>query len=250
VKKFLILLASAPAFVSNPASAAITLVAGWDTFTSEPESSSPATHLAAETTAVMSGSGTGGGWNDWSNSSGHGSSVDGTFGNLSALIASADTTGSTGSNQNRNLSLNRSNKPGQLVITVTNDSGLDRTLDGFYFDSVGRFGESAKNWELSYSGAISGTSTTGVLTQTNLNTATPAQRDKFVDLTALADNVWEAGSDAIFTLDFTGGTTTGTGGGHETLVDNIGITADVVPEPSGMLLSALGLSALLRRRRK
>lgn len=197
----------------------------------------------------MSGSGSGGGWNDWSNSSGHGSSVDGTFGNLSTSIASADTTGSTASNQNRNLSLNRSNKPGQLVITLTNDSVFDRTLDGFYFDSVGRFGLSAKNWELSYGGAISGTSTTGVLTETNLNTATPAQRDKFVDLTALADNVWEAGTDVIFTLDFTGGTTTLTGGGHETLVDNIGITADVIPEPSTVLLLALGVPVVLRRRR-
>lgn len=77
-----------------------------------------------------------------------------------------------------------------------------------------------------------------------------SQRDKFIDLTGLTDNVWEAGGDAVFTLAFTGGqTSTGTGGGHETLVDNIGITATIIPEPSIVALFGLGGLALFLRRR-
>jgi hypothetical protein len=78
-----------------------------------------------------------------------------------------------------------------------------------------------------------------------------AQRDKFVDLSGLADNVWEAGQAAVFTLTFgPGPATTLTGGGAETLVDNIGITANVVPEPSSLSLVGLGIAGLLLRRRK
>jgi hypothetical protein len=146
------------------------------------------------------------------------------------------------------LSLNRSAKPGTITITLTNNSTVDRELDGFYFDAVGRFAQSAKDWTLTYSGAISGTAASGTLTEAAMMAATAAQRDWAVDLTGLTDNVWEAGTNAIFTLTFSGGaTSTGTGGGQETLVDNIGIT--IVPEPSALLLGALGMLGLLRRRR-
>ncbi|QTN32359.1 PEP-CTERM sorting domain-containing protein [Akkermansiaceae bacterium] len=230
-------------------SAAITLVAGWDNF--DDVLNATPTHLSGGTTATLTSAATGGNWDDWNNTTGHGSSDDGTFGSLSSFIAAASTVGGTASNQGTNLSLNRSRKPGTLTFNLTNTSGLDRTMDGFYFDAAGRFAESAKEWTLSFSGAISGSDATGTLTQGNLNGISAADRDKYVDLTGLTDNVWEAGQAAIFTLVFgPGPASTSTGGGQETVVDNIGITANVVPEPSSLSLLGLGICGLLLRRRK
>ena len=249
MKKSLSLIVGIQALVSSPASAVLVLVAGWDAF--DVVANPTATHLASDTAATLTSTATGGGWDDWSNTGGDGSSVDGTFGSLSPTVAAASTVGTSGANQGRNLSLNRSRKPGTLTITLTNTSGLDRTMDGFYFDSVGRFADSAKEWALTFGGAISGTAASGTLAQTNLDTASAAQRDKFVDLSSLSDNVWEAGQDAIFTLTFGPGPATSlTGGGAETVVDNIGITANVVPEPSSFSLVGLGVLGLLLRRRK
>ncbi len=233
-------LGSIAAFVPAALPAA-TLIVGWDTFNSA--TNPTATQVAADTTATLTTSATGGNWSRWNNNE-FGASTDGTFGSLSATVASASTSGGA----NANLSLNRSVKPGTITITLTNNSTVDRELDGFYFDAVRRFTQSANNWTLTFSGAISGTAASGTLTQADMMAATAAQRDWAVDLTGLTDNVWEAGTSAIFTLTFTGGdASTGTGGGQETLVDNIGIT--VIPEPSAMLLGSLGMLGLLRRRR-
>lgn len=226
------------------------LYAGWDTFNSA--STPTATQVAADTTASLTSSATGGGWGRWNGGAGSaaGESTDGTFGSLSNAIATASTAGLTGTNSGSNLSLSRHRKPGSLTITLTNDSGVDRTLNGFYFDSVGRFAQSAKLWTITYGGSISGTGTGGTLTQSDMMAASAAQRDWFVDLSGLTDNNWEAGSSAIFTLNFTGGASpTGTGGGHETLVDNIGITATAVPEPTSLALLGLGSLLIARRRR-
>lgn len=247
MKKNLLLLTGAYLAGSIPSSAVV-LAAGWDSFPSV--ANSPPSHLAADTAATLSGTATGGSWDDWNNNDG--ASSDGTFGSLSPTIAMASTSVGTGSNQGTNLSLNRAVKPGTLTFTVTNNSAFDRTLEGFYFDGVGRFSQSAKLWTLSYSGAISGTSANGVLTESGMMAASAAQRDWAIDLTALADNVWEAGSDAIFTLTFTGGASaTGTGGGHETLIDNVAITVNsLVPEPTSTALVGLAGAAFLFRRRR
>ncbi len=228
--------------------AATTLVAGWDTFITV--ANPTATHLESNTTATLSTGATTGGWDDWNNAN-QGASGDGTFGNLSTSVASASTAYTGGSNSGQNLSLNRLTRGGVLTFTLTNDSGLDRTMDGFYFDAVRRNTQSATGWSLSFSGAISGTAASGAITSVaNMNGATSGQRDKVVDLTGLTDGVWEAGTDAIFSLTFSGATGTSGGGGQETLIDNIGITADVVPEPSTTALLGLGGLALILRRRK
>jgi len=247
MNKHLTILGVAFATSSLSASAAITLVAGWDTFTAEPERNSPPT-TTTDTTATMSGTGN---WGDWNNNA-LGASGDGTYGSLSNAIASAATGVGTGSSQDTNLSLGRNDKPGSLTFTLTNTSGLNRTMDAFYFDGVARNSQSADNWVLTFGGAISGTAATGELAQFAMMAASPAQRDWEVDLSTLSDNVWEAGTDAIFTLSVSGGAAsanTGTNGGHETLIDNIGITADVIPEPSmSALLGLGGLGMILRRR--
>ncbi len=228
--------------LSSISASAATLVAGWDTFSSG--ANSAPSQIASLTTADLS-PGTGGNWSTWNNNDG--ASSDGTFGSLSTAIASASTDiASAGVN----LSLNRSQKPGSLIFTLTNDSATNRTMDGFYFDGAARFTQSAKVWTLTFSGAISGTAATGTLNESGMMAA-GAARNWAVDLTGLTDNVWEAGQAATFTLEFTGGATSdGSGGGQETLVDNIGITATIIPEPSTLsLLGLSGLSLLLRRRR-
>lgn len=249
MRKNLILLTGACYFIGSISASAVVLFAGWDSFPNA--ASSPATLLASETTATLSGSSDSGSWSTWNNSSGQGSSIDGTFGSLSTTVASASTVGGTATSGKLNLSLNRANKPGALTFTLTNTSDTDRLMDAFYFDGVGRFTQSAKDWTLSFSGAISGTAANGTLATTDMLAASAANRDWAIDLTGLTDKVWEAGSSAIFTLSFTGGDpAAGTGGGHETLIDNVGITATAVPEPSGLFLAAIGIAGLMLRRRK
>ncbi|QTN32200.1 PEP-CTERM sorting domain-containing protein [Akkermansiaceae bacterium] len=245
MKKSLNIILCASVLSSLPASAVV-LAAGWDTFGSGASTGPSITNLS--TTATLSSTSTWGQWNGGGTNS-SGASTDGTFGSLSSTVASASTFGAgEGSNSGSNLSLNRSNKPGSLIFSLTNNSGSDQSLEGFYFDAVGRFAQSAKDWSLTFSGAISGTAASGTLTESDMMAATAAQRNWFVDLSGLTDSTWESGGTAIFTLAFSGGaTSTGTGGGQETLVDNIGIT--VVPEPSAALLGALGVLCLLRRRR-
>lgn len=228
------------------------LYAGWDTFTSEPESNSPASIVGADTTVTMSGTAN---WGDWNGGGTEdGASPDGTFGNLSTSVATASTFIGTGSSQNTNLSLGRNDKPGTLVFTLTNDSGTDRVFDAFYFDGARRFGQSATDWELSFSNAISGTTVAGIFVENSdgMSGIAPADRDFRIDLSGLTDKVWEAGSTAVFTMEVFGGaasTNTTTNGGNETLIDNIGITATEVPEPTSLALMGLGTLLIARRRR-
>lgn len=122
-------------------------------------------------------------------------------------------------------------------------------MDGFFFDSISRFSDSARAWTLDFGGALAGATIGANLAHPgSMSGATSAQRDLGVDLTGLSDMVWEAGSDAIITLGFTGASNSGSGGGQELVVDNIGIT--VVPEPSSTLLAGLaGLGLLVTHRR-
>jgi hypothetical protein len=240
-----IVVASLP-LSSLPAWSAVSLVAGWDDNFSGTTGWTP-NHLAPQTTATIDASTNVGNknWSQW-NFNDQGASNDGTFGELGIEIANAVT---TFTDNNENLSLNRSD--GQLVFTLTNNSPVDRTVHGFHFDSVRRFSDSASAWTLAFGGAISGNSANGNLAQVgSMSGATAAQRNHSVDLTLLSDNVWEAGTNAVFTLSFTGSAnSTLTGGGQELLVDNIGVTAELIPEPSSLALVALSGLALLTRRR-
>ena len=248
-----LILASTILASSLSASAATVLVAGWDTFTSEPERNSAPTYTAPDTTVTMSGTGN---WNDWNGGGTEdGASPDGTYGSYVSSVAPASAFIGTGSSQNTNLSLGRNDKPGSLVFTLTNDSGLDRTFESFHFDGAARFAQSARDWSLTFGGAVGhSVALTGTLVENaDGMSGVGAARDWDIDLTGIDDSLWEAGSTATFTIVFTGGsssTNTTTNGGHETLIDNIGFVADVVPEPAAFVLLGLGgLATLLRRRR-
>ena len=167
MKNHLKILGVAFATSSLSASATLTLVAGWDTFTAASKRNSPPTVTAAGTIATMSGTGN---WKDWNNNV-LGASGDGTFGNLSTSIASASTAVGTGSGQNTNLSLNRSDKPGSLTFSLVNNSGFDQPMEGFYFDGAHFRTLSAPNWELTFGGSISGSSASGTLVNTSMDAA-------------------------------------------------------------------------------
>lgn len=255
LKKTLTILGGALAVSSMSASAAIVLVAGWDTFTSEPERNSAPTFTAADTTVIMSGTGS---WGDWNGGSTEdGASPDGTYGSYVSAVAPASTFIGTGSNQNTNLSLGRNDKPGSLTFNLTNDSGVARNFEMFHFDGAARFSQSARNWTLTFSGAVSNaTALNGTLIENaDGMSGVGTDRDWDIDLTGIDDRIWEAGGTATFTIAFDGGgssSNTGTNGGHETVIDNIGFTADVVliPEPSSTALLGLGALGLLARRRR
>jgi hypothetical protein len=224
------------------------LIVGWEDFTGSTgfvptQNDGGLTAVSVVTTTEHNN------WGQWFNAGGQHASQDGTFGDLSTSVASANTSVASGAG----LTLNRSN--GTIQFTLTNNSGVDRNLEGFYMDNVSKFGGSAKTWQFTVSGAISGAATNGSAIQVNsgLPGATPAQRDKFIDLTLLSDNVWEAGQDAVLTLAFSGATNSGSGGGQELLLDNIAITASApvaIPEPSGLAMLGLAGMAMFVRRRK
>ena len=154
------------------------LVAGWDTFNGSTASSSAPSQTDGVTGATMSG--TSGDWGEW-NFNVQGASGDGTFGGLSSSVASATTTVGTNSNQGTNLSMNRSRQPGSLTFSLVNNSGADRVFQGFYFDGAAHNGQSSRNWELTFSNAISGATINGTLTEGGMSAIDAADRDKSID---------------------------------------------------------------------
>lgn len=226
-----------------PGSAAV-LVAGWDAFSGSTDFAPTQTSLG--TTANIVATATVGNWDQWNNANGsglrQGASVDGTFGGFVGATASivSEASGS-------NLALSRSD--GILSITLTNNSGSDQIMDGFHFDGIRKNNNGAEFWTLGFSGAISGTTTTAeaLNTHANMPDAPASSRDNFVDLSTLADPVWENGQDITLSWTFTGSSNEGTSNGNELLLDNISVT--VVPEPSSLLLGLGGFALVFRRRR-
>jgi hypothetical protein len=228
------------------------LVAGWDNFDNGAEPNAwSATQKDANTTVSLAATGSAKNWAQWTYQD-QGASGDGTFGNLSTSVASADT---NWADNDSNVSLNASD--GSIVFTLTNDSGADRTMDGFYFDAIHKNTKSANAWSLTASGAISGSAngTISIATYMFNNSVTPgtetpaATRDHAVDLSGFTDAVWEAGQSIVLTLAFTGSAEQSTtAGGNELVLDNIAVT--VIPEPATLgLLGAFGGGILFIRRR-
>lgn len=230
--------------LASSLTASADLIAAWENF--EGSTAFVPTQQDADTTVSVATTTAHNNWGHWFNE-GQSASADGTFGGLSETVASASTEITSSTNA---LTLNRSD--GTIEFTLTNNSGTDRVVDGFYFDSVSKFGNSAKAWELTVSGAISGAPSSGPAPQVNggFAAATPEQRDHSVDLSGLTDNVWGTGEDIVLTLAFTGAANSSTGGGNELMVDNIAITASVIPEPSTLSLMALVGGLFLMRRRR
>lgn len=230
---------AAAAVMALPQAANADIVAGWDFFNGGGTTTTAqfqATGISAEVT----------GHNMTRFSTGRGSSTDGTFGSLAG--ASASTTG-TGAG----VSLAAANGDSESVaFSLTNNTGLGLVFETFEFDAIKFRSNGADNFELFLGDIATGTSIgTGVVTtQTNaaadLNGGSELHEELSIDLSSLA--ALADGASYTFELAFTGGVPGS--GGNDLNLDNIGISASAVPEPSSMAVLGLAGLAIFTRRRK
>ncbi|MDB4143494.1 PEP-CTERM sorting domain-containing protein [Akkermansiaceae bacterium] len=232
---------------SMNASGALTVIAGWDTWTS---TSSDATVVASGVTETLANTTEQLAWNIVDE---RGASSDGTWGTFAGGPA-ADTIVGTADNQN--LELPNATTGGTLTLTITNGGADAIELNAFHFDSYAFRPKAARAYVLS---VASGDITNGVIYTsgddeiTHVGGANSNTAHDQIDhvLTGLGDNVLAPGESAAFLLAFSSGVGDGAGG-HDLWVDNIAVSGEIlsVPEPSSALLLGLSGLALIARRRK
>jgi len=197
-----------------------TLIAGWDTLNSgsSPTASFTATGITGSAVTTTEGLA-------WHTTDERGASADGTWGTFAGPPA-ADTT--VGASNDQNLELSNGTTGGTINFTLTNNGTTDIELDGFHFDAYAFRPNAARAYELSVS---SGDLTNGVIytSADDEITHVGGVNDNFAhddishSLSGLTDNILEVGGTVDFLLTFSSGT--GSGGGHDLWVDNVGITA-------------------------
>lgn len=256
MKKHIALLAATTAVTSFSAHAV--LVAGWDTWTTAGASTTPVTYAPTFTqlvTATAVGTPVSNDDPTFPATIGHfnnvgvmfGASGDGTWGSIADSVSpptsdALDQFAAAGLVEETN---------GTFEFTIT-ASGSPILLTTFNFDALGRFGGNPQDWTLTASGDITpGLIASGTIADDNGNAnflTNTAGNDFDVLLSTLADRTLEDGESASFLLNITGGGDDSSGGNF-TLIDNVGIFGDAIPEPSSSLLALLGGIFLIRRRR-
>ena len=226
----LFLTAAIPFSISTSQAA---IIAGWDSWTNGSQAATQTSGGATGTFSENSG--------DWRLAN-EAASTDGTFG---TLAGASNATGTSAGIQVFTGS-------GALDFTITAGTN-DLILESFNFDLGRKRNSSPRNWAAEI---VSGPITAGSLGSGGLSTlGGPGPRDLQDfdrDLTGLADNVLEAGQTAVFRIAVSGGNGAND---QRSYADNVALVGTVVPnavipEPSGILLSALGLTSMLLRRKR
>jgi hypothetical protein len=240
----------ASAFLAIALSASATVVAGWDTWVDLGGDTYDATVLNGVTGVAVGTADTSGGhpgWANWGGATAHnsGASVDGSWGTIT------DSAPSLGTNATDAVGLLNKTPSGEMTFTLVNTSGVSLDLEGFHFDGVRVRTSSPNAWELSI---LAGSAVTlgSVASGTVISDSTSPFLDRGnydIDLTPLADRTLDNGESVIFQLAWTGGPGGTVAGGNNTMIDNVAITAVVVPEPSTFALGGFGMLLLLLARR-
>ena len=226
------------------------VIVGWDAWVDEGGDTYNATFLNGATGVAVGTADTSGGhpgWANWGGSATHnwGASIDGTWGTITDSPPTTDVSASTAA-----VGLLNKTPSGEMTFTVVNTSGVSLDLEGFHFDGFRARTAAPENWSLSIlagSGVTLGLVSSGTVV-TDPDSPFLDRGDYDIDLTSLADRTLANGETVIFELAFTGGSGAAAGG-NNTMIDNIAITALVVPEPSTFALAGIGLLSLLMARR-
>ncbi|MDF3130444.1 PEP-CTERM sorting domain-containing protein [Kiritimatiellaeota bacterium B1221] len=182
-------------------------------------------------------------------------SNDGTFGeNLPGAATNANS-----------LLLSERNGSNTLIITLTNNSGLDVNIDSFHFDFAPRENAIDNNehgydaFTLTYTSGGLGPDSTAIDNKTGLPLVIFGGTNKFSDYPDydynlsddLSDITLGNGESAIFTMEFSGNTNGTEGPNTSSVIDNMAFQGSVIPEPSTLILlvsSLMGYTFYRRQR--
>lgn len=238
MKKLLLLIAAAVAAIAMPQNAEADLVLGIDSWRSSATQTSAPSGFPAHFENGVSYSFARG--NIGVNVNG---STDGTFG-----TSTDQTAGTTNAANSDGLRLTNG-QDGFVTLAVTSLAGSpDLFLETFHFDAGASRMNAANDYELFLVDGATETSLGSGSTVVNpgLGSGVADFGDIDIDLSGEAI-AFNAGDTVNFRLAFTGGTASS---GHHLSLDNIGLSAVAVPEPSSMVVLGLaGLAVFTRRRR-
>lgn len=206
------------------------LVAGWDDWSGN--SASDASLAAVGITASAVSSATTGNWSIADdNSSGRGSSGDGTWGSFEdeAQPASQVTSG-----QGANMTAVNGVADASVIFTIANTGAAGWDLKGFHMDVVAFRPNAPRAFQLE---VLSGDVSNGVVFASVDNeishlggdlSGNHDEHDEIdIDLSSLFDSTLEPGESAVIRIQFSSGT--GSGGGHHLFLDNVAFSGVTTP---------------------
>ncbi len=121
---------------------------------------------------------------------------------------------------------------GFIDFTLTDTTGVARSLTGFHFDTGAFRPSAAIDWELEVLAGgdlTAGSLATGIATVS----AGPMEDDVTINLTGLTDSTLDANGSVTFRLNFTGGggDAGAAANGHHLFLDNVGVTGLSLGQP-------------------